>query len=340
MIFLQVDADTLRLPGFDSHSVWYLVYFLLFIIAGLIFFQWRLRKKHERNALSNRFMQILMRRALTRTQLAAMQDFFHRLHEVEQNEIMLSQKSLEHHLHQYLERHPELSATDRVEIFDKLLAGTTSQIEIKSVSDLRIGELCALDAGKTSWLTTMMKTKDDQVLLTSYDKAPIPLGAGHIYAYRPGLGGFLLSGEITKVKDHSVIFRHNGHTDFRGDQHLMTSVAIAVKIERWPHPELGIESEKTGESAGIENFTGLTDKISDRALTVRFTPSPPDWMLARQDFWEMTLDMPEKPIICRVKVARYQKTDLHFLRPIDLESAERNRLYKFIAAHNPVREHF
>ncbi len=339
-VFLQIDAESLRLPAFDAASLKYLVYFLLFIIIGLVFFQWRLRRSHEKNALSNRFMQILMRRALTRTQQAAMQDFFDRLHEVEQNEIMISQKSLEHHLHQYLERHPEISAADRVEIFDKLLAGKAPQIEIKTVSDLRIGELCALDAGKTSWLTTIMKSKDDQILLTSYEKTPIPVGGGHVYAYRAGLGGFLLSGQIIKVKENSLIFKHNGHVDFRGDQHLMSTVSVAVKIERWPHPELGIDEEKPLESAGVEVFTGLSDKISDRALAVRFTPGPPDWILSRQDFWEMTLDLPEKPLICRVKATRYQKTDMHFLRPIDMDGAERNRLYTFIAAHNPVREHF
>lgn len=341
MVLLQIDADALRLPGFDSHSVWYLVYFLFFVIAGLVFMQWRLRKRNTRNALSNRFMQILMRRNLTKGQLAALQSFFRSLHENVQNEIMLSQKSLEHHLHQYIERHTELTANDRVEIYDKLLMTRQPQIEIRGAGDLQAGELCAVDAGKSSWLATVMKTKDNQVLLTSHERQNPPVGAGHVYAYRPGLGGFLLSGHITKVNGGSLIFRHDGPIDFRGDQHLMATVAVAVHLRRWPHEEMKLEGKAAdGEDAGIDAFSGFTDRLSDRALLVRFSPSIPDWMLARQDYWEMELELPEKPLVCRVKAARYQKTDLCFIRPADLESAERNRLYKFIAAHDPVREHF
>lgn len=341
MIFLQIEADSLRLPGFDGHSVWYLVYFLFFVIAGLLFMQWRLRKRDARNALSNRFMQILMRRNLTKGQLAALQRFFGSLHENIQNEIMLSQKSLEHHLHQYVERHTELTANDRVEIYDKLLMTRQPQIEIRNVSDLQSGELCAIDAGKSSWLATVMKTKGDQVLLTSHERQNPPIGAGHVYAYRPGLGGFLLAGHITKVNGGSLIFRHDGPIDFRGDQHLMAMVAVTVRLRRWPHEEMKLEDKNAAtEETGIDTFSGFTDRLSDRALLVRFSPPIPDWMLARQDYWEMELELPEKLLLCRVRAARYQKTDLCLMRPVDLESAERNRLYKFIAAHDPVREHF
>ena len=338
-ILLWGEADFLRLPGFDASTLPYLVYFLLFIIGMMLFLQWRLRRENQKNALSNRFMQVVMHRGLTKNQLQWANDFFKNLKEAQQNEILLSQKSLAHYLHQYLRQHEMITANDRVEIFDKVLPGMTSQIEIKSVSDLRPGEPCAIDVNKKSHLASILKIKDDQMLLSLTEKILLPLGDAKIYAYRPQLGGFLLSGKITKVNGPSLIFRHDGPIEFRGDQHLMSIIEVRVKLERWPHPEMNVESAEPDPEKAPEYFYAETQRISDRAMSIRFTEPPPPWVLRKQEYWEMTLEL-EEPITCRVRVNPYRPPELWLMRPVDMSETDRARLYKFISTHEPQREHF
>lgn len=338
---ILVDADILRLPAFTAESLWYLVYFLLFIILFLAFLAWRLRKQTQRNALKNSFMLMLMRRGLTKLQLAAMQDFFRSLSEVDQQEILLSNQLMAQHLQQYLTAHRNLTGNDRVEIFDKVLPKSIPQIEIKSLADLRSGELAAIDIGHQSCLATIMKIKDNQILLSSADKLPAAPVKAQIYTYRPGLGGYLLAGEIIKSQAQSHIFRHDGPIEFRGDQHLMTVTPVTLKLEPWPHPDIdGGGKQATETEQGLDSFSGTTEKLSDRALVIRFAAAPPDWVLKKQDLWELTLEIDEHPVVCRVRIASYKAGQTWMLRPVDMSSAERNRLYKFIAAHEPVREHF
>lgn len=339
--FLAIDADVLRLPAFDSASIWYLVYFLLFVIIGLIWLQWRLRKQAHRNAISNSFMLVLMRRGLTKLQLAAMQDFFRHLNENEKQEILLSQKVFAQHLQQYLAAHRNLTGNDRVEIFDKVLPNFLPQIEIKSLDDLRPGEPAAIDTENRSALATVLKIKDNQILISSADQLPQPPAKAQLYAYRPGLGGFLLAGEIVKSQGQSHIFRHDGKIEFRGDQHLMTVSAVPFRLERWPHPEVDKAVNGADQTSEVtDSYSGYTEKLSDRAAVVKFYSTPPDWVLRKQDLWEMTLDVPDQPIVCRIRVTPYKGRDLFMLRPVDLDSGERNRLFKFISEHQPVREHF
>lgn len=342
-IFLQLgpEFDAVRLPGFDSRSLPYLIYFLLAVIGGLLFLQWRLRRRAEKNALSNRFMQIMLQRNLTKRQYRAVDAFFHGLKESQQNEILLSPKVLAHYLNEYLNRETTLPASDRVEIFDKILPGMTAQIEIKSVNDLRAGELCAIDVAGTSHLANIIKTKNNQVLISTNDKTTLPISTAKLYAYRPKLGGFLLDGKIIKASGMSAIFEHTGAIEFRGDQHLMAMVQLPLKLERWPKEELKIaeNDEASDETKESECYYAVTEKISDRALSVKFNETPPPWLLRKQEYWEMTLELPGEPLVCRVRVMGY-KPPFFLVRPVDLDAALRQRLYKFIAQNKPVREHF
>jgi len=337
---LGPEVEAIRLPGFDSSTLPYLVYFLLAVIGGLLFLQWRLRRRAEKNALSNRFMQIMLHRNLTKRQYRAVNLFFQSLKEAEQNEILLSQKALAHHLHQFLRVHEQIPANDRVEIFDKILPGMTSQIEIKTVDDLRTGEPCAVDIDHTSHLATILKTKDNQVLVSLTEKIVLPLGPAKLYAYRPNLGGFLLSGAISKVNGMSAIFKQEGPIEFRGDQHLMSIVNVALKLEPWPKPEVEADLEPGEPSVESPYLLAETERLSDRALAIRFLETPPALILKRQEFWEMTLELPSEPLVCRVRVTPYKPPEYWLVRPVDMDDLGRRRLYRFISENKPVREHF
>lgn len=339
-VLLQITPRSLELAGFDSYSLWYLVYFLLAAVLGLLFLQWRLRRKHASEALSNRFMQIVLNRGLTKSQHQLTLQFFAGLKAVEQEEVLSSQRSFARRLQHYLAAHPNITGNDRVEIFDKVLPGATSRIEVKEVADLREGELCAVDINKKSYLATIMKKKDNQVLLTLIDRVALNPAVAQLYAYRPQLGGYLIPGSILKVNGLSIIFKHEGQIEFRGDQHLMTVASLAFSLSRWPHPELDEPDETADEKAPlVDVFTGTTDRISDRAISMRFDSEPPAWILKRQEFWELNLELPDSPLVCRIRITAY-RSGMWLMRPVDLDGAERNRLFAFISAHEPVREHF
>ncbi|HRP68941.1 MAG TPA: hypothetical protein PLY93_05360 [Turneriella sp.] len=341
MIFLAIDADTLRLPGFDASSVWYLTYALLAAVVFLLFLHWRQKKDLAREALSNRFMQVLMKHELTHTQQTTIQNFFNSLNDNERAAILSSQKNLAYYLHAYLETHETINAIDRVQIYDKLLSELQSQTEIKSMADLCAGELCALILDGREYFATVAKTNTTQALLSLHQHfSHAPQTKINLYAYRPHLGGFTLGGKILKANDHSVVIEHDGQIQFQSDQHLMTTSPLTIHLERWPKDGIGIESSTTdAPSEGIDAFSGTTEKFSDRAFIVRLQENLPDWVLKRQDLWQFQLALPEGALTCRVRMAHYNANNLYLLRPIDLTQADRRRLDKFIAENNPIHEH-
>jgi hypothetical protein len=341
-IVFGVDSSSLRLPTFDSLSAWHLVYLLIVVVAGLLFLQWRLRKTKMHQLLADRFMQILMHRNLTTAQNRVVDIFFRELTDSVQSEILLSPKAFGIYLKQYLARHPEVAPSDKVQIFDKLLLNGAEPVHIESVANLRLGELCALDVGRSSHMTTVLKIHENFVLLSSKARFSfMPPVDAKLYAYRPHLGGFLIPGSITKINNNSLIFNHEGPIDFKGDQHLMSVISIPLKLESWPHPDL--EAFVTSESPTATEttpYSGTTERISDRAFLVTFSTPPQPKLLKSQEFWEITLDLPEKPLVCRVKMSPYKIPENFLLRPVDLDSAERERLYNFVTKHDPQREHF
>ncbi|MCX7632776.1 MAG: hypothetical protein N2Z22_05525, partial [Turneriella sp.] len=297
-LLLWGEADHLRLPDFDPRTLPYFFAFLAAVVIGFLFLHWRARRKAEKEALSNRFMQIVLHHNLSKKQYQAVLQFFRQLKEAQQNEILLSQKAFAQHLHDYLEKQPELSAADRVEIFDKLFPQSSGKIEIRSVADLRSGEFCALDWENRSCLATVLKVKgENQVLLSTHDPISLPVGDARLYAYRPELGGFLLSGRILRTGRGSAIFEHSGAIEFRGDQHLMATVTLPVVLEKWPKMPMEKANEPAAEDAVPTVYYGETERISDRALTLRLKQAPTTRELNQQDFWELTLSLPEKALV-------------------------------------------
>ncbi|MBV6494191.1 MAG: hypothetical protein LDLANPLL_02217 [Turneriella sp.] len=340
MIFLTIEPEDLRLPGFDATSVWYLVYALMALTLLLLFLRWRQKKEFLRESLSNRFMQILIRRNLTSAQQKTVNNFFTGLNDDQKSEILLSQDALAHSLHNYLEKNSNIPPRDRVQIFDKLLPEMQSQIEVKNPTDLRFGELCALEAPSNTHFVTVMKTNPTQVLLSLHNGNSTPNhGEAVLYVYRPHLGEFILSGDILRANNTSAVFEHDGTVEFNSDQHLMSTFALDLQIEPWPHTDIDIDIPPVQNGTErFDIFSGTTQKFSERALVVQFASAPPDWVLKRQELWQLTLNI-EPPLVCRVRISKYDTHGLYLLRPVDLQPNEKKRLFGFISAHEPVHEH-
>ena len=336
-----MDAEVLKLPEFSSSALWGLVYFLGAVSLILGIAVWRVHVRNRLHSLLYRFDAYLIRRGLKKNQREIALAFFQHLTEHEKTEIFISGKFFAERLHQYLEAQAQISANERVEIFDKFFPNLASKTEIRALPDLREGEICAIDQETRSFLGTFMRSKNNQALISFRQKHVLKEGEAKLYAYRPNLGGFLLSGKILKQNTQGLIFEHDGKIEFKGDQHLMCLLDMQVRFLPWPPPELKLDDAGEEVKHDTNDYSGAISRLSDRAFAFEFHNSIPGWILRRQELWSVTLKLDDKEVEIRGKIIQPKPgKNYYYFKFTDVDQLARTHIYEFITQHNPVREQF
>lgn len=343
MILLQITAEDLRLPGFDSGTLVYLVYFLLFIIIFLLFLQWRLKKETKAKALQNRFMQSMMHVELTKPQYDAMGIYFARLSRDEKKAILDSRKHFAASLHRYLLSSTQIMAQDAIESFAKIFPDKNSLIEIKSLADLRLDEMCALEIQGKAALVSVVEIKGNEAHLRLEDRNPVLDSNAVLSVYRAKLGGYFLHGKVRRIAQGNLIFEHEGPIDFRADHHFMCRHVLDLELTPWhgfsarASNDPSTEAELTGET-----LHARTQLFSDRALIIHFAEEVPAWVLRRQEYWKMVLYLEGESIESRARIIHYKEgiTTLYLVRLLDVTPENREKLSAFIQKNQPEPEKF
>lgn len=343
MILLQITAEDLRLPGFDSGTLVYLVYFLFFIILVLLFLQWRLKKETKAKALANRFMRSMMHVELTAPQFNAMGVYFARLSRDEKTAILNSRKHFAVSLHRYLLSATEIRPQDAIESFAKIFPDKNSLIEIKSLADLRLDEMCALDIQGKAALVSVIEVKENEAHLRLEDRNPVLDSDAVLSVYRAKLGGYFLHGKVRRSAQGNLVFTHEGPIDFRADHHFMCRQTLDLDLTPWHSlaesaaSDPTVEAELTGET-----LHARTQLFSDRALVIHFAEEVPAWVLRRQEYWKMVLHLEGEPIESRARIIHYKEgvITLYLVRLLDLTPESREKLSAFIQKNQPEPERF
>lgn len=336
-------------PTFGSATAYSLV--VMAIAAAIIilvityFHRKRLRAESAWLALGH----YAHKQGLKRDQLKILGVFFQELTATEKNEISFNHNLFANKLYSFLRNHPMVNAHDRVEIFDKLLPDAAAKIDVRSPDDLKQGELCSLDIGRRTYLGRVAKIKTPQILVsvnTGFSAADIQHQPCNIYVYRNNLGGFLLYCRVLKVSPEAIIVEYEEKIEFKGEQHLMTLMNLPVILKPWPPPEIDIsppqaEPGKTpATSAKPEFYQCETDRISDRAILLRFMSAYNGVQVMRQELWEAELDLPDGyQFKCRGRLIQSMTTPgFYILKFTDADEAARSRLFHFISQNSPSRE--
>ncbi|MBX7058128.1 MAG: hypothetical protein K1X75_08665 [Leptospirales bacterium] len=337
----------------------------IFILLVIVFIS-RLRylKEGQRKALWLSLAKFAVKRKLTPGELSLLKHFYDHLTEEEQDEAMHSKRKLHARLHDYLAHHSQIPARERVQMMDKLFPEIDFHMEVKSINDVQLGELCSAEFEEHRMLGAIVKKSDGALFVSLPDWRPHHDYAGvaaRLYFFRLNIGGFLMDGSLQRASPGGVVFEPSGAVEFLGERHLMMQISIPALFTAWsveahgpvqvaaPPQESGSAASAAGADATAAppaaslplQFQGVTDRVSDRALVfvINRPSSAIEQLLHRYEVWEGDLELPGGfRLRCLGKITRAPGPDRFLFRYLNLSEAARNVLWQTIQTHNPERE--
>ena len=363
MLDLLAD-DILIWPEFGPGDA-VLLSVVLALLLGIIFLV-RLYYRREARQLADWYVMrnYSVRHGLKNDELKVLRVFFDSLEREESALIITSKRRFHSRLHDFFMVHNIGSEAIRVRILDKLFPQVDARLEVKSVKDLQLGEVCGVQFGDEHHLGHIMKYKENMILLSLPNwRASGNLAGTHIqvYVYRPKIGGFLLQGVIQKAGAGGLIFAQEGEIASQGELHLVAQMVLSLEITPWPSraskvplpdssPEqsAGLELDNEIESGLIsipEILGGGSERVSDRALIFVFDQQSKfqvnERVLRAQELWQIEFTLPGTgyQFICRGRIMPLPgMRDRFVFKFLDASENARHVLFSEIRDQNGVRE--
>ena len=174
IFFLLADSEIWYIwPETNASTVLQvLIFIFLFIlviqVARLIF----LRKKTTSSSWTH-ILSYAYNKKLTAKEITVVEHFFNTLDlsVSEKANLLNHKKSFQSHLYAYLKKYHSESVESYVRILDKLFPTPDSNLEIKSILDVHVGEACAIEIDGLYFLAKVMSKNETDVLLSLDDSA-------------------------------------------------------------------------------------------------------------------------------------------------------------------------
>lgn len=231
-------ADILVMPKpSESDFFWFLFFTCIMVVSYFLINALFKKQKYstKRDVFSYAF---IIGRGFTKEESSHLQKFIESLSDEERN-ILLETKNwklLRKQLNSYLMNHNSIKPDVAVQIFDKLMLDKVPK-EPFTIHSIQVGEIVALITEHGEQLVRVMKTADEDLLLSA-QKLSIPEKAknfqGKIYLFRNNEGGFYIPGEILGTFDRAILFHIIGAPISAGYSHLMLSTKFQLELSNWP----------------------------------------------------------------------------------------------------------
>ena len=367
IFFLLADSEIWYIwPETNASTVLQvLIFIFLFIlviqVARLIF----LRKKTTSSSWTH-ILSYAYNKKLTAKEITVVEHFFNTLDlsVSEKANLLNHKKSFQSHLYAYLKKYHSESVESYVRILDKLFPTPDSNLEIKSILDVHVGEACAIEIDGLYFLAKVMSKNETDVLLSLDDSALRKEHEGvsiNLYFYREILGGCLIPGVIKKISNNGILFSQEGDIQTKGEEHLVADLTRDVELAPWglnldsnlslhnSSEPIQFETEDGLDelnSSGMEqqpsaNIKGSLIKLSDRAALITVTdPFFNSALLRKIDIWEMILSISpgSPPLILRGKILRSDSfSESYIFKFVAPSEFDTKQIFEEIKKHSPVR---
>lgn len=327
----------LVLPEPDIWTLIGSVLFVLFLIFIYVFGYNYIRKKTVKNTRWNILLQYMLRHDLSTKDINVIKEIYTSLTPDVQEELITSKKYFHKLLTESLLEQSTLDAEDRVTIMEKLFPPSEHISEVKSMADIAIGEVCALESADNKLVGTVVKKSTNEIMISMENLDPLGFEKNSevsLYLFRPRIGGFLLQGLLRQVGPDFMIFQYNGQVEQKSGHHLMAYINISVLFTPWPQP-----SENSKEFT--HQITAQSVLFSDRAMvfTAKNMEDVP-YYLNHHDMWVLQTKLPDGYVFkCRGLIKPSQRYDhAYIFRYLDASEIARNVLYAIIKNHSPQKE--
>jgi hypothetical protein len=274
-------ADILIWPTVGDSDYAWLVFFIIFMVAAILlinklFARQRFEKKSQGFAINE-----IIGKGYNPDEAKILKRFVDLLSETERRTLVETRnwKFLKKRVYEYLLNLNGIRPETAVRIYKRLYV-ESGQDHSFHVGDLVVGEIVALLTSHGEELTRIMKSSQEDLLLSS-PKSLIPDGTKNIgakiYVFRPRQGGFYIEGEIVGVINQAILFHITGKPVSAGHAHLMIQEKFLVNISSWPK----ISSKSQMESELFEELQKNQDgeiedemQILEEEIRKRFSNKP------------------------------------------------------------------
>ena len=345
--------------------IFILLFFLVVQVGRLIF----LRKKTTSSSWTH-ILNYAYNKKLSSKEITVLEHFFNTLDlsVSEKANLLADKKTFQTHLFSYLKKFHSDSVESYVRILDKLFPTADHHLEIKSILDVHVGEVCAAEFEGLYFLARVMSKNETEILLSIHDSALKKDREGlnvNLYFYRETFGGFLVPGLVKKVNANGFLFCQEGDVQMKGEEHLVAELARDVELFPWglntQDSSLSLHDNESNvfvSEEAIENIEETKDlvkeerdpatsvkatmiRISDRAMLINVKdPFFNEAVLRKIDIWEMvvTLTPGNQPLVLKGKIMRSDLFSESFIfKYVAPSETDVRMIFEEIKKHSPVR---
>ncbi|MBP9885918.1 MAG: hypothetical protein KBF93_06460 [Leptospiraceae bacterium] len=351
--------------------IFILLFVLVILVARLIF----IRRKTTDSSWTH-ILNYAYNKKLSAKEINVLEHFFNSLDlsVSDKAKLLSDKKSFQNYLYSYLKKYHSDSVESYVKILDKLFP-MDNNLEIKSLLDIHVGEVCAIEFEGLYFLARVINKTQSEVLLSINDNAMKRDKEGSsvsLYFYRNNLGGFLIPGLAKKISTNGMLFRQEGDIETKGEEHLVAEIKKDVEIFPWgislqesnvtpnddneipdlqedPTDVINTSEENTVNDAQSSptnsevtvSLKATMIKLSDRAILLSIKdPYFNDAVLKKVDIWELALNFtPDMtPILLKGKLMRSNYfTDSFLFKFVSPSELDLKIIFEEIKKHSPVR---
>ncbi|HRG47064.1 MAG TPA: hypothetical protein PLX69_08760 [Leptospiraceae bacterium] len=375
--FLIADAEKIWYiwPETNAYTVLQVLFFIFLFFAVIQIGRYVFLRKKSTSSSWTHILNYAYNKKLSSKEISVLEHFFTSL-DLSVNEkanLLANKKSFQTLLYTYLKKYHSDSVESYVRILDKLFPTLDHHLEIKSILDVHVGEVCATEFDGLYFLARVMSKNETEIILSISDNAFKRDREGlkvNLYFYRDNLGGFLIPGLVKKVNANGILFCQEGDVQMKGEEHLVAELSREVELFPWgmktqdaslslhdnetkifvdgeneepivvppmPDTDEGKEEEKNAALS----LKGNMIRISDRAMLLNVKdPFFNEAVLRKIDIWEMVVSLSpgSQPLVLKGKIMRSDLFSESFIfKFVGPSESDMRTIFEEIKKHSPIR---
>ncbi|MCB1142556.1 MAG: hypothetical protein H7A24_13830 [Leptospiraceae bacterium] len=299
MITLAYEPMVWVWPVFHNSTLWILL-ILILIPVLFVYIALRIQKRYANITLNwNKILKYGYKRKLNNTEVLLLKKFFDSLGiSLQENlSILLDKHKFSSLFYSFLITETMANKEVFVRLLSKLFPENEHHLEIKSLNDIRLGEVCSIEYDtKVRHLGNVLKKTSDELLISIEGEIVSTIDQPiHIYFFRVGLCGYVLSGMVKRYKTDGFLFSWDGQITEKGDQHIMSEIVTSITLLPWDIDlvEVDLTSKKrveyTKDSILFKPIEAITISFSEQAILFNFKSETDSQYLKKYDIWDLEL---------------------------------------------------
>jgi hypothetical protein len=306
----------------------------LLLVAYLAY----LRQTKMRTAWG-RFSAMAIHKGCTQEDLDLLGLFYRQLKPAERK-LVENSEMLQRLLFRFASHQVSLHPESVVDLYSKLCAPMSFQLDLASLQDIVIGEVMALQLPAGSFLVTMTRFNPDGSIVLRHAGPAVaqePRPKSILYLYRSGFGAYTLRG-TAQAEESGFRFSNLVQVERHRPERWMAEIDANIVLTESRLPAIETPAPDAKPLPPPVSFRAGTILISTRAVSCSGTV-PKAARTTRSREWLVELPLSGGPVIqCRGRILVSRFRDRFIVRLIDLSEEARVQIEEAVRLAGPIPE--